>query len=165
MSDPSLRKCFDKAKKRDFRKVKNERWQLYIKDATLFRYFVTEISHFKQLVVPTKFRTQVLQTGYDSIFYGNFGPSENIGTYPITDLLAKYCDRCNRIRTVVSCVSENGENRYSSTCPNSGIFYAIPTVSKKSQLFWSANFTLLRPTTHISFAWRIYACIGLKHSC
>lgn len=36
----SLKKCFLDAKKADFHKMKNRRWQYYMKDGTLFWFFV-----------------------------------------------------------------------------------------------------------------------------
>lgn len=36
-----------------------------VKDNTLFRYHASPIRPLKQLIVPSKFHTQVLQTGHD----------------------------------------------------------------------------------------------------
>lgn len=68
--DTSLRSYVWKEAKGDLYTLENGKWQLYLKDIILFRYFVLPIPSLKQLVVPTKFR-QVLQMGHDSMFTGH----------------------------------------------------------------------------------------------
>lgn len=61
-----------------FHKTKNGRWQLYLKDGILYRFFATPIRSLKQLVVRLKFRQEVLQTGHDSIFACHLGRTKTL---------------------------------------------------------------------------------------
>lgn len=74
-NDSSLKKCFINAKKADFHKTKNEKLQFYLKmtQFTLFRFFALPIRSLEQLVVPVKFREDVLKTIHDSFFAGHLG--------------------------------------------------------------------------------------------
>lgn len=75
-ADPSLQKYFSKAHQGDFRRAKNGRLKFYIKDQILLRYSATHLRSIKQLVVPKKFRLEVIQTGHDSIFAGHIGTAK-----------------------------------------------------------------------------------------
>lgn len=70
--DASLLKCFDKTKQEDFHKAKTGKWQFFIKDH-IFRYFARTIRSIKQLVIPSKYRTEVLKTRHDSISARHLG--------------------------------------------------------------------------------------------
>lgn len=70
-NDVTLCKCLEHATKADYHHTKNGRWQFYVKDGIMIRYFASPIRSVKQLVVPTKFRDKVLQTVHDSIFTGH----------------------------------------------------------------------------------------------
>lgn len=52
--------------------------KVYDKDGVLFRYYASSIFSIKQLVVPVKFRIQVLQTVNDSMFAGHLDHVETL---------------------------------------------------------------------------------------
>lgn len=76
--DETLKKYFINTKKTDFYLTKNGRWQFYLKDRILYRYFASAIRSDKQLVVPAKFRQEVLRTAHDSIFAGLLGRTKTL---------------------------------------------------------------------------------------